>query len=281
MAGYATLTCQHASRVNSVKDNSMGERGMAGWRARLGFLIPPGTPTIEREMYELAPEGVSVHFARMVARGPVGTLENLQQRAASHLKHMDETVEMLASVEPDVICLAHTATSYSLGKEGEQKLARHLEELTGIPFISALGSAVCAFGELGVRRIAIGTAYDKALTLRGKSVVEEYGFEVVNAECLPDVTSIFEETPRRVYALGKRANRPEAEALFFSGMGLPTVGVLGSLETDLGKPVLSSASALMWNALRVSGIGTSISGFGRLLQDAKYRSPSAHRPARK
>jgi maleate isomerase len=250
---------------------------MSGWRARLGFLIPPGTPTIEREMYELAPEGVSVHFARMVARGPVGTLENLQSRAASHLEHMDETVEMLASVEPNVICLGHTATSYTLGKNGEEKLTRHLEEMTKIPFISALRSAVAAFSELGVRRIAIGTAYDQALTLRGKAIVEEYGLQVVNAECLADVKSIFDETPRRVYALGRSADRPDAEAVFFSGMGLPTLSVLAALETDLGKPVLSSASALMWNALRTSGIGTPVAGYGRLLEDRKYRSLQATR----
>jgi maleate cis-trans isomerase len=253
---------------------------MDGWRARLGFLIPPGTPTIEREMYKLAPDGVSVHFARMVARGAVGTLENLQSRAASHLKHMDETVEMLASVEPDVICLGHTATSYTLGKDGEEKLTHHLEEFTGIPFISALRSAIAAFSELGVRRIAIGTAYDKALTLRGKAIVEEYGLEVVNAECLPDVKSIFDETPHRVYSLGRSADRPEAEAVFFSGMGLPTLSVLGSLETDLGKPVLSSASALMWNALRTTGIGTPVTGYGRLLEDRKYRSPQTARGKR-
>ena len=253
---------------------------MTGWRARLGFLIPPGTPTIEREMYQLAPDGVSVHFGRMVARGPVGTLENLKARAASHIEHMDETVEMLASVEPDVIALAHTATSYALGREGERNLARRIEEITGIPFVSALGSAVAAFGELGVRRIAVGTAYDRALTLRGKAMLEEYGFDVVSAECLPDVKSIFEETPRRVYALGKGANRPEAEAVFLSGMGLPTLSVLGALETDLGKPVLSSASALMWNALRTSGIGTPVSGYGRLLQEARFRSPQAARARR-
>ncbi len=253
---------------------------MDGWRARLGFLIPPGTPTIEREMFRLAPDGVSVHFARMTARGPVGTLDNLQSRAASHLEHMDETVEMLASVEPDVIALGHTATSYVLGKDGEEKLTRHLEEFTGIPFISALRSAVAAFSALGVRRIAIGTAYDRALTLRGKAIVEEYGLEVVNAECLPDVKSIFDETPRRVYALGRSANRPEAEALFFSGMGLPTLSVLAALETDLGKPVLSSASALMWNALRTSGIGTPVTGYGRLLEDRTYRPPQAARARR-
>ena len=264
-------------KFDPVKFNNEGEVGMTGWRARLGFLIPPGTPTAECEMYELAPEGVSVHFSRMVARGPVGTLENLQQRAASHLEHMDETVEMLASVEPDVIVLAHTATSYVLGKEGEQQLTRHIEQLTGIPFISALGSAVAAFDALGARRVAVGTAYDEALTLKGKAVLESYGLDVINAVWLRNVRSIFEETQGRVYGLIKDADRPEADALFLSGVGLPTLAVLGPLETDLGKPVISSASAMMWNALRVSGIGAPISGYGRLLQDAQYRSPSAGR----
>lgn len=146
---------------------------MTGWRAGLGCLIPPGTPTVEREMSKLAPEGVSVHFARMVARGPVGTLQNLQQRAASQLEHMQQTVKALASVEPDVMVHEHTATSY-------------------VPFISALRGAVAAFEALGVRRVAVGTPYDQALPLRGKAVLEEYGIDVF--------TDIFKETPCRVYS---------------------------------------------------------------------------------
>jgi maleate cis-trans isomerase len=246
---------------------------MTDWRARLGFLIPPGTPTVEREMFELAPQGVSVHFARMVARGPVGTLENLQSRAASQLAHMDGTVDLLASVQPDVIALAHTATSYVLGRQGDEELARHQESRTGIPFISALGSAATALQALGVRRLSVGTPYDIALTMRGKAVLEQYGFEVVHAECLPEVKSIFDETPRRVYGLVKRANRPDADAVFISGVGLPTLGVLGAAETDLGKPVLSSACAMMWNALRTAGIGTPVQGYGRLLEGPRLTRP--------
>jgi maleate isomerase len=48
---------------------------MIGWRARLGFLVPPGNPTVEPEMMALAPDGVSLHFNRMVARGAPGSLD--------------------------------------------------------------------------------------------------------------------------------------------------------------------------------------------------------------
>ena len=48
---------------------------MIGWRARLGFLLPPGNPTVETEMIALAPAGVSLHFQRMTARGTPGALD--------------------------------------------------------------------------------------------------------------------------------------------------------------------------------------------------------------
>jgi len=199
-------------------------------------------------MPELAPEGVTVHFQRMVARGPVGTLANLQARAKSHLERMDETVEMIACVKPDVIVLAHTATSYFLGRDGEAELARKVERDTGIPFISALGSAVEACRELGLRKVAMGTAYDEALTLKGK-----------------DVKSIFDEPRERVYGLVREADRPEAQAVFLSGVGLHTLSVLAPAERELGKPVISSASAMMWYALRTAGVRAAIPGYGRLL----------------
>ena len=233
---------------------------------RIGFLIPSANPTVEQEMYRLAPAGVSVHFQRMVASGPVGTWANLQSRAASHLEHMDQTVETLANVKPDVIVLAHTATSYVLGRDGEAKLAARIREKTGIPFISALGSAVEAFASLGARKVALGTAYDEALTLKGKEVLESYGVEVVSAVWLRDVKSIFEETEARVTGLGRKADRREADAVFFSGVGLHTLAVLGPLERELGKPVISSASAMMWNALRVARVAAPVAGYGRLLE---------------
>jgi maleate cis-trans isomerase len=45
---------------------------MMGWRARLGFLVPPGNPTVEPEMVQLVSPGVSLHFSRLHdVAGPV------------------------------------------------------------------------------------------------------------------------------------------------------------------------------------------------------------------
>src|SRR5437764_12103071 len=104
---------------------------MIGWRARLGFLLPPGNPTVEPEMIALAPEGVSVHFHRMTARGATGSLEGQDERNRMMVANLDGSVELLAMVEPDIIIVAHTATSYSLGREGEAELLARLEKKTG------------------------------------------------------------------------------------------------------------------------------------------------------
>jgi maleate isomerase len=53
--------------------------------------------------------------------------------------------------------------------------------------------------------------------------------------------------------------------VLLSGTGLPTVGVLETLEHDLGKPVISSTQAMLWQALRLGGVREAVRGFGCLL----------------
>jgi hypothetical protein len=77
---------------------------------RLGFLVPPGNPTVEPEMIEMAPPGVSVHFSRMIAHGPTGTLEGQEELNRTQIEHIGESAELLAMVKPNVIMLAHTAS---------------------------------------------------------------------------------------------------------------------------------------------------------------------------
>ena len=110
---------------------------MKGWRARLGFLIPPGNPTVEPEMFAMAPPGVSVHFSRIVARGPAGSHHGQDERTRSQIEHIDETTALLAMAKPNVIMLAHTATSYVLGRGGEAALIQRLQSRHSIVVATA------------------------------------------------------------------------------------------------------------------------------------------------
>ncbi|MCX7159905.1 MAG: Asp/Glu racemase, partial [Proteobacteria bacterium] len=95
--------------------------------------------------------------------------------------------------------------------------------------------------------------------------LELHGLQVPGFGNLENVANIYDETPERAYGLGKMVDVPEAQAIFLSGVGMPTLDILEKLEKDCGKPALSSASAMMWNALRTAGVTTPVPGYGRLL----------------
>ena len=239
---------------------------MVGWRARLGFLIPPGNPTVEVEMTALTPPGVSVHYSRMTASGTTGSLDGQEERNRQQIAGLDQCTSLLAMVKPAVIVLAHTATSYTLGIPAERELVAYMEATYECRFVTAFGSVIAALAHLGVTRVALGTPYAMTMTERGKALLEAYGLAVPNHLSLPGVTNIYDETPERAYQLGRMADHPDAEAVFISGVGMPTVATIDTLEQDLGKPVISAASCMMWHALRTAGVQASVPGAGRLLR---------------
>jgi maleate isomerase len=239
---------------------------MKGWRARIGFLVPPGNPTVEPEMMQLAPSGVSLHFTRMHAEGPAGTHAGQEERNLSQVASVPDCVKLLAMVSPRVIVMAHTATSYTLGQGLEAALAERMEALSGARFITAFGSVLAAFAQLGVRRVAYATPYSAEMTERGRQHMEKCGLDVISSGHLANVRNIYEENSERAYEIARQVDHPDADVIFLSGVGMPTLDALQVLEEDTGKPVISAASAMMWHALRTAGVNCGIRGYGRLLE---------------
>jgi maleate cis-trans isomerase len=118
-----------------------------------------------------------------------------------------------------------------------------------------------------VTRLALGTPYPESIGRQGKAYWEAAGFQIVGHHRLASVADIYAESEERAAELARRADAPDAQAVLISGTGLPTVGVLERLEGELGKPVISSNQACCWRALRLAGVRTPVSGFGRLLRE--------------
>jgi maleate isomerase len=141
-----------------------------------------------------------------------------------------------------------------------------LSALTGTTVITAARAVLAALQHLGVKKLALGTPYPEAISAKGRAFWEAAGFDIVGYQRMVDVQNIYAETEQRAYQLARQANTPDAEAVFLSGTGLPTVAVLETLEQDLKKPVLSSNQASLWQALRLAGVRQAIPGFGSLLR---------------
>ena len=240
---------------------------MLGWRARIGVLVPPGNPTVEPELYRMAPSGVSVHFARLDSSSSAsapGAHGGMEDRTQAYVDSLPAVAPVLGAVNPAIVALAFTAASYSNGFAREAALADRIASLTGSPALTAAQAILAALEHLGVKRLALGTPYPESISAMGRAYWEAAGLTVVGYARLIGVTNIYDESEERAYRLARQADVPDADAVLLSGTGLPTIGVLELLERDLGKPVVSSNQALLWRALRMAGVREPVPGFGRL-----------------
>jgi len=76
----------------------------------------------------------------------------------------------------------------------------------------------------------------------------------------------FEQDVEFLYRQIRDAIPAEADGVLIAGTGLRCVGIINTLERDIKRPVITANQASLWHCLRMTGISSAISGYGRLLE---------------
>jgi maleate isomerase len=247
-----------------------------GWdtAVRIGVLTPHADVGPESELRAMAPAEVGIHAARvpfgaMAAGGGMDpTIPLAPVRAIAEPPHIDEAAELLAAAPVEAIAFAFTSSAYVLGASGEAEMIARLEKRTrDIPVVAAWTAAVEALRVLGAQRIAAFDPpwFDAELTELGRQAYVSAGFDVVrSAACgLPSDQTLIR--PVDLHGWVVEHTPAEAEAVVIGGNGFRAVGVIGALEAELGRPVVTANQGLLWAALRAAGADSgAVTGYGAL-----------------
>jgi maleate isomerase len=232
------------------------------WRAKLGFIVLAMEQTVESDVMAMTPEGVGVHFARIFMSNDA-TLETLPTMAPD----IGNTAGLLLPYEPPaVICYTCNSGAMVIGEEkcmdvikGVQPQAEPTTVITGV---------LRAMEALGTRRIAVATPYLDEINTVVNDFLTRAGFEVIEFQGmnLKSNNEIDRVTPDFIKDYVRSINTPEAEAILICCGALRALDVIQELEDELGKPVIASNQAMMWDCMRLAGLDDHIEGFGQIFE---------------
>ena len=230
---------------------------------RFGLLTPSSNTVQEPEFSAALPPSVSLHTGRVAYR------DITPQEQMRCVLELESESRKLGDAEVDVIVFAATAPTLANGMGYDRELIKRMEDASGRPATTAATAFVDALTRLAAKKIAIAAPWSKTMDKPMVAIMQASGFEVVNSEVAGYVASIElgRTGPQAAYALGRRADRPDADAIIMPGGNWPAMSMVEKLERELGKPVLANNAVSLWAGLRLLKRGDGIAGYGVLLRE--------------
>jgi maleate isomerase len=232
-------------------------------RAKIGYVLLATEQTIEEDVMRLKPPGVGVHFTRAAIPDSI-TAETLADQAPS----LGEAAALiLPDGSLDVICYACTSGSIVIGEE--RVFAELRRGAPGSKATSLITGVTRALRALGARKLVVATPYLDEINALEADYLEAAGFDLLDIQGLniERDSDMVRVTPDFIAEFAAGLDRPDADTVFISCGALRSLEVVEALEQQLAKPVVCSNQAMIWDTLRLAGIGDRIPGYGRLFRD--------------
>jgi maleate isomerase len=223
-----------------------------GALATFGLAVPQANPTVEPEMWSLAPRDVSLLSTRLQ-----GSRTNSRNRLVEYLDNFGDNLESFDTAPLDAVGYACTATSYLIGHAEETRRLGAFADRFGRPIISTAQAITRGLQQLGAHKIALLAPYPSWLVTASQAYWASCGFDIVsttNVELGTDDTrAVYTVRTPVVVAAAGALDIEKADVILLTGTGMPTLRAIPEIARRSGKPVISSNLCLMWALLGAVG----------------------------
>jgi maleate cis-trans isomerase len=229
---------------------------------RIGLLVPSSSSVQEWDIGRALPDDITLHVARM-------RLSNVDAESTLRVVQEIETEsQKLADVDVDVIIFPATAPSSRNGIGYDQELIKRITAASGKPATTASTALLEALRALSVKQIALGAPWSASVNQTVAAFLEANGFKVIaqEAQGLVRNLEIGLLDPQTAYDIGRRVDKPEADAVMLACGNWSTFNIIDRLEQDLAKPVLTTNQVSLWHALKMMNTRP-LDGLGVLLRE--------------
>jgi len=233
-----------------------------GHRARIGYASPPLlTEVFAYDFYRLAPAGVTLALTSLAI------LDRNKDEVDRSYEISMQAARAMASSGVDLVVLGGVTINLSRGYANADRMLADLSSELGVKVTSSAAAQNKALAALGGKKLVIARPYPQ---------LGEFNFSEYAGRAVLGVVAA--NTPFRDVArlkrsvaldLGRQAMHahPDADTIMFPSPHWPVVDAIEPLEREFGVSVMSALQAIVWQALRLTGIDDRIDGFGRLLRE--------------
>ena len=222
---------------------------------------------MEPELARMAPKGVSIHVTRLLLQGKASRESYIAMAEATSRASTE-----LSAAEPDAVAYGCTTGAIF---EGDEAVIHRIKEIVGdIPVVTTASAVVDALKALRIKRVAVATPYLQAVNEEEKEYLERRGFVVSRIFGLEmghndtERKLIGRQPPGAAYRIAREVYTPDADGILISCTNFATLPIIEQLETELGKPVVTSNQATFWALLRRVGLKDKLEDVGILFQEA-------------
>jgi len=244
---------------------------------RVGLIVPSSNITMETEIPALLQrrtqetgERYTFHSSRMrmksVTRDELAKMDGESDRCAAEL----------ADARVDVIAYACLVAIMSKGAGYHCQSQDRLEGVVRdngaeACVVTSAGALISGIQALGATRVAVVAPYLNPLTALVVDYIQSAGITVVDSISLEvaDNLAVGQLDPMQLPNIAARLDAREADAIVLSAcVQMPSLPAIQLAEDRLGKPVLSAATATVYEILKTLDRPAAIANAGHLLSGA-------------